>query len=236
METIKKIYKSENAMLSDAFDRTVAEIHIKKQQNGYKTFMITGCEPGVGTTTIAINLATSMAGAGWKTLLIDGDMRKRAGDKRLNEEINLGLSDYLNQKAELSQTIISTNIENMSYMSCGNSINNTISLICSAKLDEMFKVLKQDYDYIIVDMPAMTAAIDASVIATQTDATVLVTARGNATKKNIEDATEQLEKVNANILGIIVNRVEKDEYKRVMKDYDYFKNRRYRHKRSRKNK
>lgn len=232
--TIKNIYKSENTMLTDAFDRTVAEIHIKKQQNGYQTFLITGTESGVGTTTIAINLATSMATAGWKTLLIDGDMRKRVGDKRLNENGSTGLSDYLSQKAELKDAIVATNIENMAYMSCGSSLNNAISLVCSAKLNEMLMTLKNTYDYIIIDMPSMTAAIDASVVATQTDAVVLVTARESATKHNIEEATEQLEKVNANILGIIVNRVDKNEYKRVMKDYDYFKNRRYRHKRGKK--
>lgn len=231
MEQLKEIYKVKNQIVSDAFDRTVAEIHIKKQQKGYQTFLITGCEPGVGTTTIAINLATALAGAGWKTLLIDADMRKRADDKRLNEQGKKGLSDFLMQRADLNEIVIPTNIPNLRYVPSGSNDGNTISMVCSVKLQEMLDTYKRNYDYVIVDMPAMTAAIDASVMATQVDSTVLVTARGHASKSNIQSAVDQLDKVEANILGIIVNRVDRDEYKRVVRDYDYFKNRKYKYNR-----
>ena len=73
----KEIYRSNNQTLNDAYDRIAAEIHIKKQKKDYKTFLVTGCESGVGSTTVVISLATSMALAGWKTALVDVDMRKR---------------------------------------------------------------------------------------------------------------------------------------------------------------
>lgn len=234
MEKIKDIYMIDNQIMSDAFDRTVAEIHIMKQQNGYETFLITGCEPGVGTTTIAINLATTLSSAGWKTLLIDADMRKRFVDKRLTENTSLGLSNYLLQNVDLNQVVLHTNIDNLSYVSSGDNVGNTISMICSIKMNSMLHKFKKQYDYVIIDMPAMTAAIDASVMATLVDGVVLVTARGKATKHHIAEAVDQLDKVSANVLGIIVNRVDKDEYKRVMRDYDYFKNRKYKHKRKEK--
>lgn len=235
MEKIKDIYLNDNQIMSDAFDRTVAEIHIMKQQNGYETFLITGCEPGVGTTTIAINLATTLSSAGWKTLLIDADMRKRFVDKRLTENTSLGLSNYLLQNVDLKQVVLRTNIENLNYVSSGDNVGNTISMICSVKMNSMLHTFKKQYDYVIIDMPAMTSAIDASVMATLVDGVVLVTARGKATKHHIAEAVDQLDKVSANVLGIIVNRVDKDEYKRVMRDYDYFKNRKYKHKRKEKN-
>lgn len=230
MEIIKNIYRSDDNVINDAFDRTIAEIHIKKQQNGYQSFMITGCEPGVGTTTIAINLATSMATAGWKTLLIDADMRKKTDDKRLGSEVNLGLYDYLGDNAELSDILTVTNVDHLTYLPSGAHEGNIISKICSSKMGELLHSLKEEYDYIIIDVPSMTAAIDASVMATLADATVLVTARGKAKKQNVSDAVEQLEDVHANVLGIIVNRVDKDEYRRVVKDYDYFRKRRYKRK------
>ena len=75
------IYKNENYILNDAFDQAVVNIHIQKEQNGYKTYTICGCEPGDGSTTVAINLAAALANSGWKTVLVDGDMRKKNADK-----------------------------------------------------------------------------------------------------------------------------------------------------------
>ena len=87
------IYKNQDYILNDAFDQAVVNIHIQKEQNGYKTYTVCGCEPGDGSTTVAINLAAALANSGWKTVLVDGDMRKKKGYKRLNEGASVGLSE-----------------------------------------------------------------------------------------------------------------------------------------------
>ena len=78
-----EIYKSDNYILNDAFDQSVMSLHILRKQNGYKSFVICGCEAGDGATTVAINLAAGLASSGWRTVLIDGDMRKKNRYKRL---------------------------------------------------------------------------------------------------------------------------------------------------------
>lgn len=223
----KEIYRSKNQILNDAYDRIAAEIHIKKQQKGYKTFLVTGCESGVGSTTVVISLATSMALAGWKTVLVDVDMRKRESDKRLNEDVSKGLSDFLRSEAEYKEIVTKTNYDSLDYISSGNHSQNTVSLLCSSRMIELLNELKQNYDYIIIDIPAMTSAIDASVLATISDAVVMVAAQLKTAKRTLKSAVHQLERVNANILGVVVNRVEEDEYRRVMKNYDYFRKRKY---------
>ena len=82
---IKNIYKSDNSVLNDAYDRLAAQLFIKKQNSDLKVIAVSGTEPGVGSTSICINLAISMANAGWKTLLMDADLRKESRLKRLNE-------------------------------------------------------------------------------------------------------------------------------------------------------
>ena len=72
-----EIYKNDSFVLNDSFDQAVMNLHILKKQNGYKSFVICGCEAGDGNTTVAINLAAALASSGWNTVLIDGDMRKK---------------------------------------------------------------------------------------------------------------------------------------------------------------
>lgn len=221
------IYKNDNYVLNDAFDQAVMNLHILKKQNGYKSFVICGCEAGNGSTTVAINLAAALAGSGWRTVLIDGDMRKKNRYKRLNENVSEGLSDYLMDRVELNKVICETTTENLSYIPCGELIDNPVRLLCSNKMTVARNELADMFDFIIYDMPAVNAAMDAKVIAVNVDATILVTGIGETTKRGLVEAVNSLKEVKANLIGTIVNMLDMDEYIARNADYDYFKNERY---------
>lgn len=221
------IYKNRDYKLNDAFDQTVMNIHIQREKQGYKTFTICSCEPGDGSTTVAINLAAGLASSGWKTVLIDGDMRKKNMFKRLNEETTVGLSNYLNEQATLKDVIYETTTEMLSYIPCGDLTNNPVRLLCSVKMDEVKKELEKQYDFVIFDMPALNAAMDANVVAVKSDACILVVASGETSKKGLVNAAKTLESEGANLIGVIVNKTDMDEYKRYRKNFDYFKKERY---------
>ena len=221
------IYRNDNYILNDAFDQAVMNLHILKKQNGYKTFVICGCEAGDGTTTVAINLAAALASSGWKTVLIDGDMRKKNRYKRLNENVSEGLSDYLLDRVELSNVICETTTDNLSYIPCGELIDNPVRLLCSNKMTVALNQLSDEYDFIIYDMPAINAAMDAKVIAVNVDATILVSAVGQTSKSGLIEAVNALNEVKANLIGTIVNKMDMDEYVSSNIDYDYFQNERY---------
>ncbi len=227
MKKLQDLYQNRNRIQNDAFDRIVAEIHIKKQQNNITSFLLCGCEPGVGTTTIAINLAIAMANSGWNTILLDVDMRKNVEDKRLNQNKESGLTDYLCDMESLDECIFETNYQHLKYMASGNATENAVSLLCSVRMKELLARLSKEYDYVIIDAPSIPSAVDASIVATEVDAVVLITAQQKTRKKSIEQAKKQMDKVNANIQGIIVNKVTPDEYKHAMKSFDYFKKHRY---------
>ncbi len=229
-----EIYKSENAVLNDAFDQAVMNLHVQKKQNGYKSFVICGCEPGDGTTTVAINLAAAMASSGYKIVLIDGDMRKKSRYKRLNENADSGLSDYLLGKTPLDNVIYETTTDNLSYIPCGELIDNPVRLLCSNKMNEVREELSKSFDYIIYDMPAVDSSMDAKVIAVSVDATILVSAIGKTSKKGIVDAANTLQEVKANLIGTIINKIDMDQYASLHKDYDYFLKEKYTGKKDRK--
>lgn len=221
------IYKSDNYLLNDAFDQSVMNLHILKKQKGYKSFVVCGCETGDGTTTVSINLAAGLASSGFKTVLIDGDMRKKNRYKRLNENAGVGLSDYLMNKAPLEKVIYETTTENLDYMPCGELIENPVRVLCSPKMAEAKNELSEKYDFIIFDMPAVNAAKDARVLAVSVDATILVSALRETSKKGLVDAANALSEINANLIGTIINKTDMDEYVSYNKDYDYFQKEKY---------
>ncbi len=222
-----EIYKSDNYVLNDAFDQSVMNLHILKKQNGYKSFVVCGCETGDGTTTVAINLAAGLASSGFRTVLIDGDMRKKNRYKRLNENAGVGLSDYLMNKASLEKVIYETTTENLDYIPCGELIENPVRVLCSNKMADAKNVLSEKYDFILFDMPAVNAAKDARVLAVSVDATILVSALGETSKRGLIDAANTLAEVKANLIGTIINKTEMDQYVAFNKDYDYFQNEKY---------
>ncbi len=228
MNKVKNIYQNNNSVLNDAFDKLAAEIYIKKQKEGLTSYEICGTEPGVGSTTTAISVAVSMAKAGWKVLLVDCDLRKRSSDKRLNEDSIEGIADLLDGTVKAKEIICKTNYDNLSFISSGNASVNAISAVCSVSVKELMNDIKSEYDFIIVDVPSIASSMDAAVVATIVDTVILVTSQEKGYRiKAVEEAEEKIKGVGAKISGIVVNHVESGEYKRVVKNYDYFKKHRY---------
>lgn len=216
------IYRPKNETINDAFDRLVVNIHHQSRVNGHKTFVITGCEPMVGTTTMSINIAIALAMSGLKTILIDGDLRKEVRYKRLNDKADMGLTDVLSGNSDLASVICATNYPTLDYLPSGVYDENPVGLLYSPNLTKVINSITGYYDFVIFDLPSANAAIDSSIFASKVDAVVLVARQGSTTYNQIKNATKELKKIDANTIGIIFNDVDKNEYKHYMKNYDYF--------------
>lgn len=227
MKKLLDIYRHKNQTLNDAFDRVVVNIHLQRQKKGYKSFLICGIEPMVGTTTIAINLAISLAVSGWKTILVDADMRKSIGYKRLNEDMENGLPDYLRGKCEKDEVTYDTNWDLLDYIPCIIDEESPVRLLCSARMEALLSQLEMEYDFVILDLPSINSAVDSNILAAKSDAVCLVAALGTSSKDNLRIAKQTLDQVGANVIGVIANKVDKSEYKKQVRNYDYFRKIRY---------
>lgn len=217
-----ELYRDANVFVTDAYDRLISKIPVLKETKGYKLFTISGCEPSVGTTTIAINIATSLAISKRSTLLVDTDIRKGHRGKRLNEGVECGLSDYLLGKVELSEALCKTNFEHMHYISCGKAIENPVMLLNSKQFEVFIDKISSQYEYVIFDSPTLNATVDAGIIAAKTSGVILVAAYMQTRMAQIRSAKRELEQLEANIIGVLLNNVPKNRYKRYVENYDYF--------------
>lgn len=217
------VYNHDNQAVQDAYAMLTANIHLIDEKSKFKSIVLTSCKPGVGKTTIAISLALSMATAGWRVLLIDADMRKPSESKRLNNESLLGFSDCLSHERDISEVLCKTNVSNLTYVSCGRNTSNPISLLCSIRFKEFMNNVRNDFDFIIFDTPSLSSVADASLIAAKADSTLIVVKMGETKITTLKPAIDQLEKVNSNILGVVLSKVKKREYRKHFEAFDYFK-------------
>jgi capsular exopolysaccharide family len=218
------LYRHENQAVEDAYAMLTANVHINSSKKELRTFALTSCRPEEGKTSLAISLAISMAYSGWKVLLVDADMRKPTKAKRLSEGSRFGLSDFLAGDVELTNAICETNVKNLMYIACGTDQQNPIGLLCSVRFSELVDKTQNEFDFAFFDTPALESVVDGAIVAASVDATLFVVKTGFTSLKSIARAKVQLNNMNANILGVVLNKVKKRDYRRYFSSYNYFSN------------
>ncbi|HEV0366182.1 TPA: polysaccharide biosynthesis tyrosine autokinase CpsD [Streptococcus pneumoniae] len=174
-----------------------------------KVISVTSVNPGEGKTTTSVNIARSFARTGYKTLLIDGDIRNSviSGVFKSREKIT-GLTEFLSGTADLSHGLCDTNIENLFVIQSGSVSPNPTALLQSKNFNDMIETLRKYFDYIIVDTAPIGIVIDAAIITQKCDASILVTAIGEVNKRDVQKAKQQLEQTEKLFLGVVLNKLD----------------------------
>lgn len=173
-----------------------------------KVVALTSCTPNEGKTSLSFQLAMSLAEGGWKTVMVDADLRKSVlrGRYKANHE-KFGLSHYLSGQSELEDTLCETNIENFHIIFAGPVPPNPSELLGSDNFREMVKQLRKEYDYVIIDTPPLGSVIDGAVVAACCDGAVIVIESNAVSYRFVQNVKEQLEKAGVRILGCVLNKV-----------------------------
>ena len=181
--------------------------NIQLSGNNLQVISITSVKPGEGKSTTSTNIAWAFARAGYKTLLVDADIRNSvmSGVFKSREKIT-GLTEFLSGTTDLSHGLCDTNVENLFVVQAGPISPNPTALLQSENFSTMIDTLRKYFDYIIVDTAPIGIVIDAAIITQKCDASVLVTAAGEANRKDVQKAKGQLEQTNKPFLGVVLNK------------------------------
>lgn len=194
--------------LSDDYQTIRANLGLLSNQSGTSIILVSS--PGVkdGKTTFSVNLATSFANSGKKTLLIDADLRKPDVSGALNLPPALrGFQDYLFGK-NLESCLYRYKESNL-YILASDFRNSAdaLDLLAHPQAAERIRKLKESFDTIIIDSPPVLAFADSLVLARMADAVILTTFLGHTSQTDIQEAFNRLCQIGANILGTVVNNV-----------------------------
>lgn len=173
----------------------------------YKTIAVTSAIPGEGKSNVAINLTISLAESGYRVLLIDADLRKPQIHKYLKiaQGSSVGLTSILSGKTALNESIFYLADHRIKVICAGIIPPNPAELLGSRRMMEMLNLLKERFDYIIIDTPPISVVTDAAVLSRQIDGVIMVVRQKHCSIEAAQLAKKNLESVDANIIGAVLN-------------------------------
>ena len=172
-----------------------------------KTLVVTSSNAGEGKSTVAGNLAYTFFQSGKRVLIIDCDLRKPSLHRKFNVSNEVGLTDVLVGTSELNKVMKKID-DNLYLLTTGTLPPNPAEIIGSNTMENFLEECKINFDYIILDTPPILPVTDSKLLAIKADATVLVVRSEISKLKHVSQAFKELGKVNANVIGTILNDVE----------------------------
>jgi capsular exopolysaccharide synthesis family protein len=193
---------------SEAYRAVRTALYFSTQGGGHNLIQITSPDMGDGKSTLATNLAVSIAQSGKKTILIDADLRRPRLHKMMGLPANLtGLAAVISGQAELSAAVQQTAVPGLSVLPCGPLPPNPAELLTSPRLKEVLDALRAEYDFVLVDTPPLLAVTDPCAVAPRVDGVILTLRMSKRSRPKAERAREILATLGVKVVGVVVNGV-----------------------------
>ena len=199
-----------NPVTSFRFVETIRKLRrrVEQHMDGSKVLMVTSLMENEGKSTVAVNLALSMAQKNRKVLIIDCDLRKPAIHAVLDQKkFSSGIKEVLQSKAALSDSILRYKKTNVYMLLAKKGDRNIGDLIASERMELLLEWARENYDFVVLDLPPMSAASDAEGMTALADACLLVVRQNMATAPAVNKAAASLESGRAKLLGCVLNNV-----------------------------
>lgn len=215
------IEKDPKSIPAEAYRSLRTNIQYTSFDKKIKKLLVTSSTPGEGKSTTASNLALAIAGEGKKVLLIDCDLRKPSVHKKFNISNQVGVTNFLLGEVGFEEAV--NNYKNKLFiMTAGTIPPNPSEMLSSKNLNNFLQDVSEKFDMVIIDSPPIMAVTDAQILSTKTDGVVLVIEAGKTEKAVALRSKEALEKVNAKILGVVLNKFKTEHGKSGGQGYYYY--------------
>lgn len=199
----KKRVNTEQVRIQNAAKSLVANIRFASIDKQVRSLVVTSSVPNEGKTTVAIALAQAMASLGERVLLVECDMRRRSLANVLGAHSRGGLYSVVCGQMDLEEAVATTSTRGLHFLDVEPHIPNPEAVLNSKRFAAFCERAAASYRYVIFDTPPLTAFVDAAVLSTVVDGTLLVVGENIARRDELVEAYAQLQKAGANVLGAV---------------------------------
>jgi len=201
---------------SEAFRELRTSVILSSSGRFANSILVTSAQPGEGKTTVAVNLAFSLAQLGQPVLLVDADMRRPSIQKYFPQR-GSRLSSYLAGQGAWQQMVYPTSVRGLSVMHCGPVPENPSELLSSDRMRAMIQESMVTYRFVILDSPPLLNRADSRILGSMVGATIPVVKGGETPRQVVQYAESQARSVGTNLIGVVLNNLDSS-----MNDYSYY--------------
>jgi capsular exopolysaccharide synthesis family protein len=199
-----------NSSIAESYRSLRTSIMLLESKLDTRTLMLTSAIPAEGKTFCSLNISSSFAILGRKTVLIDGDLRRPSLHHALIDgRVTAGLSDYLSGQASLEEVLHSTKVPNLSFISAGHRSTIPAELLASKEMDELLKILRDRFDQLIMDSAPIHAVSDSLILASKIPTTAMVIRTESTALHAVRRAMHLLRDTDTQVAGLVLNRMKR---------------------------
>jgi capsular exopolysaccharide synthesis family protein len=191
---------------AEAYKTLRTNIQFSTIDSDIKTLLVTSPGPGEGKSITAANVAISMSQIGKKVLLIDCDMRRPSIHKMFDISNEVGLTNILKEELNFEKVVYKAS-SNFNILTCGTIPHNPSEVMASRRMKKFLQEAANEYDFIILDTPPVIAVTDAQILSTMVEGVLMVISSSVTSIEACKKAKSLLKAVNANIIGVVLNKV-----------------------------
>ena len=197
--------------ISEAYRTLRTNLEFSSLDKPIRTMVVTSAAPDEGKSTTLANLAVALAQGGKKVIVVDCDLRRPSLHQLFNARNATGFTDMMRDDALMSKPPLQeTGVANLQLLTSGTLPPNPAELVGSRRMGDLIAALVKKAEMVLFDAPPIIAVTDAAVLASKVDAVLLVISAGKTKREHAKKAQALLEKVNARLIGTVLNNVKGD--------------------------
>jgi capsular exopolysaccharide synthesis family protein len=196
-----------NSRLAESYRSIRTALLLSSADNPVKSVAVTSALPGEGKTVSVANLAVTLAQSGKTVLVVDADLRRPRQHRLFKVKNTFGLTTYLTDSVPIKDVIKPTEIPNLFLVNAGPIPPNPAELLGSEKMTRFIRMMTDDCDFILFDLPPMLEISDALVLGAKVDGMVLVVHGDKTSREALKKAREKLDLLKVRTIGVVINNV-----------------------------
>jgi capsular exopolysaccharide synthesis family protein len=193
---------------AEAYRNIRSALLLRPDGQPFRTLTVTSSVPKEGKTTTSANLATSFAQTGQRVLLVDADLHRGGVHRFFGLQAGRGLTEILRGRATIEEVLQPTSVPGLDFIGTGSFPDNPSELVLGPAMQAFLEQASAGYDLVILDAPPVLAVSESTVIASQTDGTLLTVWSGRTSRKLVQVAVRQLLSRGAHLAGCILNNLD----------------------------
>jgi capsular exopolysaccharide synthesis family protein len=198
-----------DSLIAESFRSAVTSILLGgRSESGQRVIVVTSAHPQAGKTTAVFSLGLGLAESGRKVLLIDGDLRRPRLGQIFGVQASDGLSNLLTSDSkdnDAKNLVHATGIPGLSILPSGATPQNVARALHSSRLDDILKLMRDEYDFVLVDSPPMIPLTDARLLGQHSDGVILICRSGQTTMDQLVSTRRRLAEDGIHVMGTILN-------------------------------